>query len=165
MGDTSPSPIEKKIPSGRIKIFLGMIIGMIIVSVVCIILFHYYQSIVSYASLQGYWKINTYYYLLISDHMIRIIQLTDDNPITIYNDDKIVINYKSIIPTSSYSYEIVRSNTDKINIASSSKNPFNSKVLQVTLFPANGIIDISDGDSSARLVKDNEMTIAHLSSI
>ncbi len=155
---------NKIVPYSRSKIFLGIMFGMIVVAVICITLFQYYQSIVSFASLQGYWNIVGNYYLLISDHTMQIILLTNNNADIIYSDDKISINYKSILATSGHTYEITRSNSDKIDIVHSLKFPFDSKVIKVTIFPANGIIDVSDEKISTRLVKDNGMSIAYLSS-
>lgn len=166
MPDVSPSSTEKNQIAlySKSKIFLGIMFGMIVVAVICIVLFQYYQSIVSFASLQGYWNIVGNYYLLISDHTMQIILLTNNNADIIYNDDKISVNYKSILATSGHTYEITRSKSDKINIVSPLKFPFDSKVIRITLFPVNGIIDASDGNVSTRLIKDNGMSIAYLSS-
>ena len=163
----SPSLSTKLFSIVKTKLFAVVITGLILVCV-SIGLFYHYQSICSYASLQGYWHITDNIYLLIDDNLIQFVELKADpkTPYSIiFEDTKAKFKYSSFISLSSFSYVMKRSSKKKFDIKGLQTNPFNAKDIHLEIFPASGIMQVSfDGMDLINMTKDNGMSFQYLSS-
>lgn len=147
----------------KIKIVL---ITLLVAIVAAIVIFQSYQYISSYAALQGFWHVTENIYLLISDNVIKFIELATDgtDPKVLFEDKNADFKYSSIIPVSKHTYKLIKTNDTSFSLGSATSNPFNSKSITLNLYTATGTIQVmKDGAEVARLVKDNQMSNEYFS--
>ena len=153
------------IPWFQSKTF-AIFITILILLIASFTLFWYYQSIYTYALLQGFWHLGGNVYVLIDDNLLRVIEISNDGEYTIlFEDSDVRLDYISILPVLTHTYRLTMSLSNTIKNYKISNNPFNSTEITLNIFPASGVIQITKDDGGEyRMTKDNAMSVEYLSS-
>ena len=148
------------------KFYQSQLFAIAVVLFLCAGMFWYYQSIVAYVSLQGFWHISGNYYVLIDEALMRIIELSNGGTFSVIFEDKNVEFVDGVVPSIfGHSYTLKRSNDTTFVIGDLKDHAFNNRNIDLHICPATGTIQIFDGKKETiRLIKDNAMSSEYLSS-
>lgn len=165
MGEDSSKDETQKQPSRVVRFYKSKIfaifISVVLTTMLSLVLFWYYQSISTYACLQGFWHIGGNSYILIDSGLLRVIELTNEESYkTIFEDSDSILRYRSVMPVLSHDYTIELSSS----ISQFGSNPFKSTILFMKLFSPSGVIEMTtDAGETYRLTKDCGMSSEYLS--
>ncbi len=129
----------------------------------CLLLGFYVQEwLASEVSFQGVWHYTKNIFLVIEGKHIQFIKMNEMGVDILFEDPSVSFVYKSIWPTYSYNYTLVRSTSDPVPLDTFC-HPFNDERIHLTLYPSYGVIHITkDNELVLQLVKDNEMSLAFM---
>ena len=162
--DLSDNETNDDIPKN--KFYQSQLFAIAVVILICVGMFWYYQSIVAYVSLQGFWHISGNYYVLIDEGLVRIIELSNGGTFSVIFEDKNVEFVDGIMPSIfGHCYKLKRSNDKTFAIGDLRDHAFNKQNIDLHVCPATGTIQIfDDKKETMRLNKDNAMSSEYLSS-
>lgn len=141
-------------------LLLSLLVVVCIICVVAICLFHYYQSVVAHATMQGIWVAQNVSrpgstMMVIKDKTVTFEWSQGAKSETVV-DEKATFTYKSRLALKEHRITLKRSVTTPFDTIT-------AQTVQLKLYPTSGVMLVMDGNKEVmRLVKDNQFTIDHL---